>query len=278
MSKPDSPRAGLRQWKQVVSKSFPPGYCVGSALLLVMAVVRPQAATQANDGAKRFHEARLVLQAGLSGADSGIPQDLLDRADCVGVFPNVLKVAVLIGGQFGKGIVSCRSGAQPWSSPSNFRIEGGNVGLQLGGSSTDLVLLFIGSSSVDKLLRTKFTLGVDASAAAGPAGRSAAGKTDALFGAEIVSYSRSRGLFAGISLEGATLRPAHKENRHLYGYDPDPRALFSGEVPPPHAAQGFLEFLREHSPHRRSEDSEVAEASGAPDRESAPTQALHTRP
>jgi lipid-binding SYLF domain-containing protein len=231
-------------------------------LLLVMAVVLPQAATQANDGAKRFHEARLVLQAGLSGADSGIPQDLLDRADCVGVFPNVLKVAVLIGGQYGKGVVTCRSADQPWSSPSNFRIEGGNVGLQLGGSSTDLVLLFIGSRSADRLLRTKFTLGVDAAAAAGPAGRSAAGKTDALFGAEIVSYSRSRGLFAGISLEGATLRPAHRENRQIYGYEPTARALFAGEVAPPGEAHAFLEYLRERSPRKRSEDSEVAEAAG----------------
>jgi lipid-binding SYLF domain-containing protein len=218
----------------------------------------------------------MVLQAGLSGVDSGIPQDLLDRADCVGVFPNVLKVAFLVGGQYGRGVISCRSAAQPWSSPSHFRIEGGNIGLQLGGSATDLVLLFIGPNSVNKLLRTKFTLGVDAAAAAGPAGRSASGKTDALFGAEIVSYSRSRGLFAGISLDGATLRPAHKENHRMYGYEPQPRALFSGEIAAPSQAQEFLDFLRENSPQKRREDSEVADA--APTSESVPQQALRTRP
>jgi lipid-binding SYLF domain-containing protein len=117
---------------------------------------------------------------------------------------------------------------------------------------------------------------VDASAAAGPAGRAASGKTDALFGAEIVSYSRSRGLFAGVSLDGATLRPAHKENRHLYGYEPDPKALFRGEIAPPQQAQDFLAFLREHSPRKRSEDAEVADA-GVP--AAAPgAQALRTRP
>jgi lipid-binding SYLF domain-containing protein len=215
----------------------------------------------------------MVLQAGLSGGDSSIPQDLLDRADCVGVFPNVLKVAVLVGGQYGKGVISCRSAPQPWSSPSHFRIEGGNIGLQLGGSATDLVLLFIGPESVNKLLRTKFTLGVDAAAAAGPAGRSASGKTDALFGAEIVSYSRSRGLFAGISLDGATLRPAHKENRAIYGFEPQPRALFSGEIALPGQAREFLDFLREQSPQKRSQESQVADASAS----SAPQQALQTR-
>jgi lipid-binding SYLF domain-containing protein len=188
-------------------------------------------------------------------------QDLLDRADCVGVFPNVVKVAVLFGGQYGKGVISCRSVSQTWSSPANFRIEGGNIGLQIGGSATDVVLLFIGPQSIDKLLRTKFTLGVDAAAAAGPAGRAASGKTDALFGAEIVAYSRSRGLFAGISLDGATLRPANKENRGLYGYDPQTRALFGGEVPHPPQAEAFLAFLREHSPSKRTSESEVADES-----------------
>ncbi len=247
-------RTSLRRKGRGPASRF--GCWLGAALLMAMAWP-PQALPQTADG-KRFHDARLVLEAGLSGRDAGIPQDLLDRADCVGVFPDVLKVAVLIGGQYGKGVISCRSASQPWSSPSNFRIEGGNIGLQFGGSATDLVLLFIGPNSVNKLLRTKFTLGVDAAAAAGPAGRAASGKTDALFGAEIVSYSRSRGLFAGISLDGATLRPAHKDNRHLYGYEPEPKALFRGEVAAPDQATEFLEFLRTHSPQKRTQESEVA--------------------
>jgi SH3 domain-containing YSC84-like protein 1 len=264
--------AGLRR------QGFAPGLRFGRLLgaALLLAAAWPPLALPQDSGGKRFHEARLVLQAGLSGMDSGIPQDLLDRADCVGVFPDVLKVAVLIGGQYGKGVISCRSESQPWSSPSNFRIEGGNVGLQLGGSATDLVLLFIGPNSVNKLLRTKFTLGVDAAAAAGPAGRAASGKTDALFGAEIVSYSRSRGLFAGISLDGATLRPAHKENRHLYGYEPEPKALFRGEVAAPSQAQEFLEFLREHSPSKRTRESEVA-AVGATETDAGLQQGLRVR-
>lgn len=281
MTQLDSPNTARSQRKTLPSRLLLRDgvlwrFGVSTALLLAAAALPPPAFSE-SDGAGRFHEARLVLQAGLSGMDSGIPQDLLDRADCVGVFPNVLKVAVLIGGQYGKGVISCRSDSQPWSSPSNFRIEGGNIGFQLGGTATDVVLLFIGPNSVNKLLRTKFTLGVDASAAAGPAGRAASGKTDALFGAEIVSYSRSRGLFAGVSLDGATLRPGHKENRHLYGYEPDPKALFRGEIAPPQQAQAFLEFLREHSPRKRSEDSEVADA-GVPGSPPHGDQALRTRP
>ena len=274
MTVSDSLPSNARFWR----RHFAPGLrlgCLFGAALLLAAAWPPQALAQSADS-KRFHEARLVLQAGLSGVDAGIPQDLLDRADCVGVFPDVLKVAVLIGGQYGRGVISCRSASQPWSSPSNFRIEGGNIGLQFGGSATDLVLLFIGPNSVNRLLRTKFTLGVDAAAAAGPAGRAASGKTDALFGAEIVSYSRSRGLFAGISLDGATLRPAHKENRRLYGYEPEPKALFRGEVAAPAQAAEFLEFLREHSPAKRTQESEVA-AVGAGETDSGLQQGLRVR-
>lgn len=292
MIQPDSPSAGRSAWKALAT-AFPPGYLIATIVLLALAAAMSRAAPQNSvpqqgepvqgtpvqgtpvqaelaaqppelqeaAGGKRLAEATLVLQAGLSGVDSGIRQDLLDRADCVGVFPNVVKVAVLVGGQYGKGVISCRSVSQTWSSPANFRIEGGNIGLQIGGSATDVVLLFVGPQSIDKLLRTKFTLGVDAAAAAGPAGRAASGKTDALFGAEIVAYSRSRGLFAGISLDGATLRPANKENRGLYGYDPQTRALFGGEVPHPPQAEAFLAFLREHSPSKRTNESEVASES-----------------
>jgi hypothetical protein len=192
MTYPDFPSAGSSRRE---AKAFPLGYLIATAVLIVLAVALSQAAPQSVPqqqsvsvpqqggyehvdpeqlaGGKRLAEAKLVLQAGLSGMDSGIRQDLLDRADCVGVFPNVLKVAFVFGGQYGKGVISCRSIGQTWSSPASFRIEGCNVGLQIGGSATDFVLLFIGPRSVNKLLRTKFTLGVDAAAAAGPAGRGA---------------------------------------------------------------------------------------------------------
>jgi lipid-binding SYLF domain-containing protein len=235
----------------------------GGVFVLALALLSPAARAQpASSG--RLHEARMVLQAGLSGADAQIPADLLDRADCVGVFPGVLKVALLIGGQYGRGYVTCRNDETVWSAPSAFRIEGGNFGLQLGGSSNDLILLFLGPNSVNKLLRTKFTVGVDAAAAAGPQGRIMAGRTDALFGAEIISYSRSRGLFAGISLEGATLRPAHGENRNLYGFAPEPRALFRGEIPAPQQTREFLDFLRDESPRKRTNEAAALEPAALP--------------
>ncbi len=211
------------------------------------------AASAQQSALKRLDSAAAVLRDTLDAPDQSIPQDLLDRAECVGIFPSVFKGAFIIGGRYGKGVVSCRSGSG-WSAPATFRIEGGNIGFQLGGSATDIVVLFIGEQTIEKLLRTKVTLGIDGAVAAGPVGRAAAGQTDALFGTEILTYCRTRGLFAGIALDGATLRPAHGANKHLYGHDLATTDILRGGVPPPDAARPLLEALKFYSPRKVSGD------------------------
>ena len=204
---------------------------------------------------KRLDAAASILEETLDSADRGIPSSLLDRAHCVGVFPSVVKGALLIGGRYGKGVVTCRVNDASWSAPVNFKIEGGNIGLQVGGSSTDIILVFLGQNGVKRLMRTGFTIGVDGAAAAGPVGRTASGQVDALFGAEIAAYSRSRGLFLGVSLDGATLRPAHKANQKLYaGWGPYPKRILEGEIPPTEPSLPFLDVLRRYSPERRESD------------------------
>src|ERR1700720_5009294 len=150
----------------------------------------------------------------------GVPQDLLNKAECVVVIPSVLKFAIGIGGDFGRGAITCRTGEHftgPWSAPALFALEGGNIGFQLGGQATDFVLLVMNSKGATSILGSKVKIGADASAAAGPKGRAAAADTDIVMRAEILSYSRARGLFAGISLEGSTLRSDGNANRKLYG-------------------------------------------------------------
>ncbi len=201
---------------------------------------------------RRLDEAALVLEATLDSADQGIPSNLLSRADCVGVFPSVWKGAFFLGGRYGKGVVTCRQSDNSWSAPANFLIEGGNIGLQIGGQATDIVLLFMGEKSVRRLMRTKFTLGGEASVSGGPVGRTAQAQTDALFGAGILSYSRSRGVFAGIALGGATMRPAHKADRNLYqGSAPRTTDILRGGVEPPEAARRLLALLAKYSPEKR---------------------------
>lgn len=225
--------------------------CLVAACGIAVSVVLASAAPNQEKAARRLGEATMVLEESLARTERGIPQNLLDRADCVGVFPSVWKGAVLIGGRYGKGAVSCRTPSGVWSAPSAFRIEGGNVGFQIGGTSTDLILLFLGPESMNKLLRTSFTLGIDGAAAAGPVGRKASGQTDALLGAEIISYSRSHGLFAGVSVDGATLRPDHGSNRKLYEYEPRVRDLLQGAISPPQSAESFLSVLNAQSPRKR---------------------------
>ena len=186
-----------------------------------------------------------------------IPQDLLDKADCVIVLPSVLKFAIGIGGSYGRGVMTCRSGDAfngPWSAPSMIALEGGSLGLQLGGQATDFVLLLMSQSSADGILSSKVKLGADASAAAGPKGRDATAATDVTLRAEILSYSRSRGLFAGISLEGSTLRPDNDANKALYGKEIDAKDIVrKGAVPAPPAAHLLLSTLDTKSPKNKSE-------------------------
>lgn len=223
-------------------------------LLLALAGSSTLLAASKNGAARRVDTAAMVLRDAFSAPDKSIPQDLFDRASCIGVFPSVWKGAFLFGGRFGKGVLSCRTAHNGWSAPASFRIEGGNIGFQIGGTSTDLVLVFLGEKSMKRLMRTNFTLGLDGAAAAGPLGRSTSGSTDALLGAEIVSYAKSRGLFAGVSFDGATLRPAHKANRRLYGYGARPRDLLGGEIEAPESAAEWLRVLEEYSPRKRESD------------------------
>ena len=204
--------------------------------------------TPLNNTEKRLAAAEVVLREALGVPDKHISSQLISKSDCLGVFPSVWKAALLIGGKYGKGFVTCRLPQGGWSAPASFRIEGGNIGLQIGGSSSDLVVLFMTPESIGKLLRTKFTIGVDGTVAGGPVGRSASASTDTLFGADILGYSRSHGVFAGVSFEGATMRPFHKGNRKLYGFEPTIKSLLRGEVAAPVGTGPILDMLGQYKP------------------------------
>ncbi len=191
---------------------------------------------------KRIVESATVLSEILSAKDQSIPTDLLQRAECVGVVPNLKRVGFIVGAKYGKGVITCRT-SSGWSAPSTIRIEGGNIGLQIGGGETDVVLVVMNQRGMDKLMKDKFTIGADASAMAGPVGRSTEAKTDAQMHAEILSYSRSRGLFVGVSLDGATLRPDNDDNAKIYGKDVTHEQILHGKVAPTPAARALLDAL-----------------------------------
>ncbi len=203
----------------------------------------------------RVANAGTVMKEILNAPDS-IPQSVLDKADCVVILPSVLKFAIGIGGSYGRGVMTCRGGETfhgPWSAPTMMALEGGSAGLQLGGNATDFVLLLMSPRSAKSILSSKVKLGGDASAAAGPVGRSASAETDVTMRAEILSYSRSRGLFAGISLEGSTLRPDNSANKNLYGKEVSASSIvFKKEVPVPESAKVLLETLKKASPTNKS--------------------------
>ncbi len=206
---------------------------------------------------ERLKECGDVMKEILSVPD-GIPQDLLDKAECVAVFPSVKKFAIGIGGSYGRGALICRSGKDytgPWGAPAMYAIEGGNIGLQLGGQATDFVLLVMNDAGARSILTSKVKLGADASAAAGPKGRTASAETDVVMKAEILSYSRSRGLFAGVSLQGSTLRSDGGANKNLYGKELSAAQIIAeGAVGTPVAAQPLISLLNEKSPKNRSEN------------------------
>jgi lipid-binding SYLF domain-containing protein len=188
----------------------------------------------------------------MKAADKGIPQDLLNKAKCVVVVPGMKKAGFILGAKFGRGFAACRrNGGTGWSAPAAMRVEGGSVGFQIGASETDVVLLVMNDGGMKHLLSDKFTLGGDATAAAGPVGRDASAQTDAKLNAEILSYSRARGLFAGISLEGATLRPDEDTNKELYGRQATNREILTGEFKAPASADAFERRLNRESPERQ---------------------------
>src|ERR1700691_5731339 len=185
----------------------------------------------------------------MRASDKGIPQDLLDKAHCVVVVPGMKKAGFIFGAQYGRGFATCRKhGGSGWSAPAAMRVEGGSVGFQIGLSETDIVLLVMNDGGMKHLLSDKFTIGGEATAAAGPLGRDASAQTDAMMSAEMLSYSRSRGLFAGVSLEGATLRPDEETNRELYGHDTTNREILTGEFKTPESARKFKRALNRESP------------------------------
>lgn len=204
----------------------------------------------------RVQESGTVMKEILDIPDD-IPKDLLDRAECVIVLPSVKKLAIGIGGSYGRGVMTCRTGQHftgRWSAPALYALEGGNIGFQLGGQATDFVLLVMNPRGANSLMGSKVKLGADAAAAAGPKGRAATGATDVAMRAEILSYSRSRGLFAGVSLEGSTLRPDNRANEKLYGRKLSARDIVrQGKVGAPTSAAELLSLLNAHSPRNKSE-------------------------
>ena len=208
----------------------------------------PAVLQAANKAVQRADRAARVLSEAMDTKDHVIPQDLLARAHCVAIIPGMKKAGFGLGAKYGKGVITCRGkGGKGWTGPSTVKIEGGSIGLQIGGSSTDVVLLVMNERGKDKLLSSKFTLGVDAAVAAGPVGRSAQAQTDAQMHAEILSYSRSRGVFAGVSLEGATLRPDRDADTKIYGREVSPKQILMGEIPPPASTSRLTNVLNKYS-------------------------------
>lgn len=196
---------------------------------------------------KRLRNAAAAFSEVMAAPDKGIPQELMDKAQCVVIVPGLKKGAFGVGGKYGRGFASCRRCSRGWSAPAAVAIEGGSFGLQLGGSSTDVIMLVMKESGMNRLLGNKFTIGGEAAAAAGPVGRQTSALTDIQMRAEILSWSRSRGLFAGLSLEGATLRPDGNANRKLYGRDITNKEILESHVQTPPAARQFVTTLDRHS-------------------------------
>ncbi|MEO8051867.1 MAG: lipid-binding SYLF domain-containing protein [Acidobacteriota bacterium] len=213
-----------------------------------LVIINLGVALAAPDYVDRLDDATNTLREIMNTPDQAIPQELLDRAACIAVVPGVKKAAFIVGAKYGKGYISCRNKQGPgWTAPATVRIEGGSFGFQIGGSETDVVLLVMNQGGVDRLLSSQFTLGADASVAAGPVGRTAHAATDALLTAQILSWSRSRGVFAGVSLQGATLRQDLDDNRELYGKPLTNREIIEGHIQVPAPARRFISLLDKYS-------------------------------
>jgi SH3 domain-containing YSC84-like protein 1 len=203
------------------------------------------------DADKRLKEAADIMGEIMSTPDRSIPQDLLNRSECIVLVPGLKKGAFIIGGKYGRGFVSCRrQGGVGWTGPGGIRVEGGSVGFQIGGAETDVIMLVMNERGMQKLMSSKFTLGADASVAAGPLGRDTSAQTDALMHAEILTWSRQRGVFAGISLNGATLREDTDANEQMYGRKIANREIISGQVGVPKSAVVLTSALNKYSSRR----------------------------
>ena len=221
-------------------------------LTMLAALVLTPLLAKDNEPVKRLNEAAAVFSEIMAAPDKGIPQDLLEKAHCIVIVPDLKTAAFVFGGKYGKGYLSCRNeSGKGWSAPGTVRIEGGSVGFQIGGSSTDLIMLIMSERGADKLLSSKFTLGAEGSVAAGPVGRTATAQTDAQMHADILSWSRSQGLFAGLALEGATLRQDLDDNATLYGKKLKNRDIVTQGVRPPQAAANLIALLNRYSARER---------------------------
>ena len=234
-----------------------------SSCLMALAMVAPPLFSQVDKKeADRLENCGTVIKEIMDIPDD-IPQDLIDKTECVIIYPSVLKAAFVIGGSYGRGAMTCRTGEHytgPWSAPSMMALEGGSVGLQIGGQATDFVLLVMNPRGAHSILKSKVKLGADASVAAGPKGRAASAESDATLRAEVLSYSRSRGLFAGISLEGSTVRPDNDANQRVYGKKLDAeQIIFKGAVAVPPPAQKLVSYLNRKSPKNMSDPNSLKE-------------------
>lgn len=232
-----------------------------TALVLAFAVAAlPVSSSDNTKETERLQNCGTVLKEIMDIPDD-IPQSLIDKSECVIVYPSVLKAAFIFGGSYGRGAMTCRTGEHytgPWSAPTMMALEGGSFGLQLGGQATDFVLLVMNPRGAHAILGSKVKLGADASAAAGPKGRTAEAATDVTLRAEVLSYSRARGLFAGVSLSGSTLRPDKDANEKIYGRKLDAESIvFKGAVPVPAAGQKMVSYLNQKSPKNLSEASSL---------------------
>jgi len=220
------------------------------ALTMAFVAVAPLLpADEAAKNAERLDDSASLFSEVMSAPDKAIPQDLLDKSSCIVLIPGLKKAALLIGAKYGRGFAVCRAagGHVGWGPPAALRVEGGGAGLQIGVSSTDVILLVMNERGMKKLSTSKFTLGADATAAAGPVGRNATAQTDAFMTAEILSWSRSKGLFAGISLDGATLRNDLDENEIMYGQRWTSKQILGSGAKPPASAQKLLAELNRYS-------------------------------
>ena len=225
------------------------------ALMAAAALLAPPAFAKDKEE-ERLENTGAILKEILDIPDN-IPQGMLDKAECVVALPSVKKFAIGFGGSYGRGFMICRSGEKfdgPWGAPAAYRLEGGSIGFQLGGSGTDFVLLVMNPKGVESLLKSKAKLGTDATAAAGPKGRASSAETDLAMTAEILSYSRAKGLFAGVSLEGSTLRPDDDVDKQLYGKEVTATEIVrEGKVPAPAAAHSMAEVLNKKTPKNLSD-------------------------
>src|SRR6267142_2303908 len=227
-----------------------------SYLMALALIALPLLAAGDKKETERLENCGMIVKEVMDIPDN-IPEDLINKAECIIVYPSVLKAAFIVGGSYGRGAMTCRSGEHftgPWSAPTMMALEGGSVGLQLGGQATDFVLLVMNPRGARSILSSKVKLGADASAAAGPKGRTANASTDVTMRAEVLSYSRNRGLFAGLSLEGSTVRPDNDANERIYGKKVEAESIvFKGAVAVPPAAQKMIAYLNQRSPKNLSD-------------------------